>query len=110
ADGLRFHAGLSWAMRRFLGRSVGFPALESTTREVRRRLAGFHLPTETVRAAGELLTECDGVKFARRAPRAARRQLLAAARDLADRVEAHAAHLREATQTRVATEAGREAA
>lgn len=95
-DGLRFHAGLSRAMRRFLGRIVGFPALESTTREIRRRLLAYRLPGESVRAAGELLTECDGVKFARRTPRAARRQLLAAARELADRVEDHATRLREA--------------
>lgn len=95
-DGVRFHAGLSWAMRRFFGRAAGFPALESTTREIRRRLLARQLPGESVRAAGELLTECDGVKFARRTPRAARRQLLATARELADRVEEHEARLREA--------------
>lgn len=90
-DGLRFHAGLSRAVRRYLGRTLQFAALESTTREIQRHLAHHHLSRESVRAATELLIECDGVKFARRPPRAAREQLVASARHLAEQVEAHLA-------------------
>jgi hypothetical protein len=61
------HRLLSTALRRYLGRRCGFPALESTTTEVARRLAARGLDSELPRRARRLLVACDGVKFARRA-------------------------------------------
>jgi len=58
-------AGVSLALRRFLGRTLGFPAAESTTSEVQRQLLARHLPTGLPRRAVDLLRACDLVKFAR---------------------------------------------
>jgi len=58
-------AGVSLALRRFLGRTLGFPAAESTTSEVQRQLLARHLPTGLPRRTVELLRACDLVKFAR---------------------------------------------
>lgn len=58
-------AGVSLALRRFLGRTLGFPAAESTTSEVHRQLLARHLPTGLPRRAVDLLRACDLVKFAR---------------------------------------------
>lgn len=64
-------ARLSLALRRFLGHTCGFPAAESTTTEVARRLAGRGLDAALTRPVRALLAECDGVKFARRPASAA---------------------------------------
>lgn len=66
AEPLADHRRLSSAVRRFLGRRCGFPALESTTTEVARRLAARGVDPELARRARRLLAGCDGVKFARR--------------------------------------------
>lgn len=60
------HVALSASLRRYLGRRLGFPALESTTTEVARRLAGRGLEADLARRARRLLVECDAVKFAHR--------------------------------------------
>lgn len=60
------HALLSTSLRRYLGRRLGFPALESTTTEVARRLAGTELDPELPRRTRRLLGDCDAVKFALR--------------------------------------------
>jgi hypothetical protein len=60
------HTTLSEALRRYLGRRLHFPALESTTTEVQRHLLSRHLPAALPRQSVELLRACDLVKFARR--------------------------------------------
>lgn len=72
-DGLRSESdieevftALSLHLRRFLGRSLAFPAVESTTSEIRRKFLQRELPTELIKRTESLLRECDGVKFARR--------------------------------------------
>lgn len=62
------HAQLSTALRRYLGRRLGFSALESTTTEIRRRLHRAVLPAGGVEGVLTVLTACDGVKFDRRDP------------------------------------------
>ena len=67
------HTGLSLGLRDFLGRSLGFPGVESTTSEIERRLRLARLPAEgqtlTIEpeiagGAVGLLRDCDQVKFA----------------------------------------------
>lgn len=84
------HVLLSKALRRYLSRRLGFPALESTTTEIRRQLRERHLPDEAAREAVELLGACDLVKFARRddAPETLDRRS-AAALGMARRIEEH---------------------
>lgn len=65
------HTALSLALRRYLGRALGFHAAESTTSEIGRQLAGRDLGRELVRGAVQLLRDCDQVKFARRPASAA---------------------------------------
>lgn len=55
---------LSLALRRYLGRSFGFPAAESTTSELARRLDRLGLERELVKRFVRLLRESDAVKFA----------------------------------------------
>ena len=82
ADAVVAHAGLSLALRRYLGRRLGFPAAESTTTEIARGLGSRGLETAIPRRTRRLLGACDGVKFARHA---------ATADELAERRdEAHA--------------------
>ena len=57
---------MSLHLRRFFGRTLGFPAAESTTSEIRRRFLERDLPTDLIKRTECLLRECDGVKFARR--------------------------------------------
>ncbi len=87
------HTGLSLILRDFLSRSLDFPAAESTTTEIRRRLGarllepeagGDSAPAPLRRDVVQLLRDCDQVKFAR-LPVAASvtRGRLRAARDLA---------------------------
>lgn len=87
-DAVAGHATVSRALRRYLGRALAFPALESTTAEIARRLRrrGAVDPGVAGRIR-RLLGECDGVKFARRATdadelRARRDDALAIAREL----------------------------
>ena len=58
-------AALSLGLRRYLGRCFDFPAAESTTSELARRLDRRGLERELVRGLVKLLREADGVKFAR---------------------------------------------
>ncbi len=60
------HARLSSALRRYLGRALDFPAVESSTREVERALAARHLDPALVQRTARLLRESDLVKFGRR--------------------------------------------
>jgi hypothetical protein len=62
---LLLHTRLSLALRRYVGRALGVPAVESTTSEVQRLLAGRRIPGPLVRQTVELLRACDLVKFAR---------------------------------------------
>ncbi len=85
------HTGISQALRRYLGRTVGFPAPESTTTEIQRRLLARGWPSAQVRPAVELLRACDLVKFARQeAPAERARERLAAARRLGEQIEERA--------------------
>jgi len=81
---------VSLALRRYLGRRLGFPAAESTTTEVRRQLAGRHLPGGVAARCAELLAACDLVKFARR-PAAGSdvERWCTVAGEVAERVEEH---------------------
>jgi len=63
---LEGHARLSRALRRYLGRRLGFPAPESTTTEIRRDLEARRIPEQLIRGTAEVLGACDLVKFARR--------------------------------------------
>ncbi len=59
------HTGLSLALRGYLGDRLDFPALESTTREIRQRLRATRVGSATAGDAVRLLSDCDQVKFAR---------------------------------------------
>lgn len=61
----RLFTSLSLSVRHFLGRLLSFPAPESTTSEIRRRLATANLSPSTTVRTERLLRRCDGVKFAR---------------------------------------------
>jgi hypothetical protein len=81
------HTRLSLALRRYLGRRLPFPAVESTTSEIQRQLLSRRMPGPLVRQAVELLRACDLVKFARQdvgEPRARERaeEALRTAREL----------------------------
>jgi hypothetical protein len=106
---LAVHTGLSQALRRYLGRTFGFPAPESTTSEIQRRLVARGWPSAQVRAMVELLRACDLVKFARAyagsasaSDGAAGRARLAAARRLAEECEARAAREQDAERIEAA--------
>ncbi|HEX5720119.1 MAG TPA: hypothetical protein VF179_28440 [Thermoanaerobaculia bacterium] len=62
---VRLHTSLSLAFRRYLARTLDFPAEERTTSEIHRSLLSGRLPAPMVRQAVELLRACDLVKFAR---------------------------------------------
>ena len=64
-DPLAVFSGLSFGLRRYLGKSFGFPALESTTTEIRRRLADLEAPRQLVARVERLLRHFDLVRFAR---------------------------------------------
>lgn len=86
------HTRLSLALRRFLGRSLDFNALESTTSEIRRDLRERGVPREVAATVLEVLRACDGVKFARQAATAAAAKArLQAARDTAQTLAAFCA-------------------
>lgn len=106
------HTRLSQALRRYLGRALGFAALERTTTEIHRQLAGaaryagarsaaaappdtlpgalvaHPLPGTLIRRMVELLRACDLVKFARlEVGRERTLERLAQTRELAGEVE-----------------------
>jgi hypothetical protein len=84
------HTRLSLAVRRYLGRALGFPAIESTTSEITRELRGRQAPAQATAQAIKLLRDCDGVKFAREpASAAALAERLAAAEAAASQLESH---------------------
>ena len=58
------HTGLSLALRRYLGRRLAFPAVESTTTEIQERLRPLMLPADMGMRTVQLLRDCDMVKFA----------------------------------------------
>ena len=62
---LAVHTRLSFALRRYLGRRLPFPAVESTTSDIQRQLLSRRMPGPLVRQTVELLRACDLVKFAR---------------------------------------------
>jgi hypothetical protein len=66
ASAVEVHTRISRALRRYLGRRLPFPALESTTSEIQRQLAARRMPAAVVGPTIELLRACDLVKFARR--------------------------------------------
>lgn len=84
------HTRLSLALRRYLGRTAGFHALESTTSEIERELRRHALPRDAARLAARLLRDCDQVKFARaESTAAATAARLGTARAAAQAMEAH---------------------
>lgn len=94
---ITLHTGISQALRRYLGRTVCFPAPESTTTEIQRVLLARGWPSAQVRPAVELLRACDLVKFARQqVPAADARERLAAARRLGEQIEERAASVEQA--------------
>ncbi len=102
------HVVLSLALRRFLGRSFGFRAAESTTTEVRRQLRGRRAPATVEARVHEVLAACDRVKFAREATtREALEARIEAAREVAAEAERH---LRPPEGANAAPDAGRERA
>jgi hypothetical protein len=83
----RLFTALSLSVRHFLGRLLAFPAPESTTTEIRRRLATAELAPSTTTRMEKLLRRCDGVKFARETvSTAARREALEEAEVIAQEV------------------------
>ena len=81
SSAVRLHTRLSLALRHYLGRTLLFPAEESTTSEVHRQLLARRLPSPLVRRSVELLRGCDLVKFARQeVPEERSRERLEAAR------------------------------
>jgi hypothetical protein len=89
---LALHTRLSLALRRYLGRRLPFPAIESTTAEIQRQFLRRRMPGPVARQGVELLRGCDLVKFARQEVDSARAQeRLATARRLAAELEAHLA-------------------
>ncbi len=68
ADPEAVFTGLSLELRRYLGSCLAFPAAESTTTELRRRLLRSGLPASVSGDVVRLLVEADTVKFAKRTP------------------------------------------
>jgi hypothetical protein len=87
---LQVHTRLSLALRRYLGRVIPFPAVESTTSEIQRQLLARRVPGPAVRQTVELLRACDMVKFARQEVGEERaRERVDAARRIGREFEAH---------------------
>ncbi|HYU30714.1 MAG TPA: hypothetical protein VEW48_01005 [Thermoanaerobaculia bacterium] len=85
---VRLHTRLSLALRSYLGRSLAFPAAESTTSEIQRTLLARRMPGTLVRQLVELLRGCDLVKFARQESGEERsRERLASARQIGREIE-----------------------
>ncbi|HEY2290352.1 MAG TPA: hypothetical protein VGM86_06570 [Thermoanaerobaculia bacterium] len=89
---LVLHTGLSFALRRYLGRRLPFPAVESTPSDIQRQLLSRRMPGPLARQTVELLRACDLVKFARQEVGEAQgRERSEAARRLAEEWESHLA-------------------
>jgi hypothetical protein len=89
---LALHTALSFAVRRYLGRRLPFPAVESTTSDIQRQLLSRRMPGPLARPTVELLRACDLVKFARLDVEEAQgRERVEAARRLAGEWESHLA-------------------
>jgi len=89
---IALHTRLSLALRRYLGRRLPFPAVESTTSEIQRQLLSRRMPGPLVRQTIELLRACDLVKFARQEVAAARaRERTESALQIAREFESHLA-------------------
>ncbi|PYQ59622.1 MAG: hypothetical protein DMF53_18465 [Acidobacteria bacterium] len=89
---LALHTALSFALRRYLGRRLPFPAVESTTSDIQRQLLSRRMPGPLVRQTVELLRACDLVKFARQEVGEAQgRERAEAARRVAGEWESHLA-------------------
>jgi hypothetical protein len=87
---IALHTRLSFALRRYLGRRLPFPAVESTTSDVQRQLVSRRMPGPLSRQTVELLRACDLVKFARQeVGETLGRERAEAARRLAGEWEAH---------------------
>lgn len=96
-------AHLSQALRRYLGRRLGFRALESTTTEVQRRLAARRFEPALVQRAVRLLRLADQIKFARRPAESAEATArIAESRELARAIESHLAPAVEVAPTTAA--------
>ena len=103
------HTGLSLALRRYLGRSLGFNAVESTTTEIQRQLlqkAAMRPPADVAQRSLELLRASDLVKFAGlEADAHTARGRIDEAREIGRRVEAHVETLRRPAAETAAAEA-----
>lgn len=89
---LVLHTGMSFALRRYLGRRLPFPAVESTPSDIQRQLLSRRMPGPLVRQTVELLRACDLVKFARQEMGEAQgRERAEAARRIAGEWESHLA-------------------
>jgi hypothetical protein len=87
---IALHTRLSFAVRRYLGRRLPFPAVESTTSDIYRQLVSRRMPGPQTRQTVELLRACDMVKFARQeVGETLGRERAEAARRLAGEWEAH---------------------
>jgi hypothetical protein len=87
-----WHTRLSLALRRYLGRRLPFPAIESTTSEIQRQLLSRRMPGPPARRTVELLRACDLVKFARQEVGEARaRERAETALAIAKEIESHLA-------------------
>jgi hypothetical protein len=81
------HTAISLALRQYLGRSLGFAALERTTSEIQRALREV-VPSAIGHELVALLRECDRVKFGRLAvEHVVSAQRLSQARGLALQIE-----------------------
>jgi hypothetical protein len=97
-------AHLSQALRRYLGRRLGFRALESTTTEVQRRLAAQRFEPALVQRAVRLLRLADQVKFALRPAESAEATArISESRELARAIESHLAPAVEVAQVTSST-------
>jgi len=87
ADAEGAHTGLSLALRDFLGRRLGFHAVESTTTEIHRHLHRSVVDPATAHELLRLFRDCDQVKFAgHEVPRPTTEARIAQGRSLAERV------------------------
>lgn len=81
---------LSLALRRYLGRALSFPAVESSSTEIYRQLAARRLAADLVQRGVRVLRQADQVKFARRGASASELTIAAGeAAAVADALEAH---------------------
>lgn len=94
---------LSAVLRRYLGRTLDFHAVESSTREVERALAARHLDPSLIHRTARLLRGSDLVKFGRRP--ASAEQLTARISEAREIGEAVESHLRPAPAEAVGSEA-----